>query len=97
MMAGRYPQAVPETEEPPVGARSGGGDGNGSLVRHRLAELEKRIERIEDSVRSIKDLCIEMNTKLDEKASKSYVLTIFGVTGGVAVFTFIGHVLLRLL
>ena len=36
-----------------------------------------------------------MNTKLDEKASKSCVLWLFGAAGGIALLTFIGHVLLR--
>ena len=50
---------------------------------------------VESTVKSINDLCIKIDTKLDEKAGKSYVLTIFGVTGGLAVLTFIGHIYLR--
>ena len=33
---------------------------------------------LESAVKSINDLCIQMNAKLDAKASRSYVLTIFG-------------------
>lgn len=50
---------------------------------------------VETTVKSINDLCIKIDTKLDEKASKSYVVTIFGVTGGLAVLTFIGYIFLR--
>ena len=53
------------------------------------------MDGLETTVKSINDLCIEINTKLDERASKSYVLTIFAATGGVAVLSFIGHILLR--
>ena len=67
--------------------RGGTNGGNGNLVGHRLAELERRMEKIEGAVGGINDLCIQMNAKLDEKASKSYVLTIFALTGGLAVLS----------
>ena len=74
---------------------NGNGGGNGGLVNYRLSELERRMEKLEDVVSSINDICIQMNEKLDEKASKSYVLTIFALTGGVLILSFVGHVILR--
>ena len=85
-----------EQQRAPVHVGGNGGNG-GDLTNHRLGELERRMAQIEATAKQINDLCIEMNTKLDEKASKTYVLTIFGVTGGLAVLTFIGHVMLRAL
>ena len=55
------------------------------------------MEKIESAVSSINPLCIEMNTKLDEKASKSYVLTIFAFTGSLAVLSLVGHAIIRTL
>ena len=77
--------------------QGGTNGGNGNLVGHRLAELERRMEKIESAVSSINPLCIEMNTKLDEKASKSYVLTIFAFTGSLAVLSLVGHAIIRTL
>ena len=75
---------------------NGNNGGNGDkLVDHRLTELERRMAALETGVKTINDTVIEINTKMDGLASKSYVLTIFGMTGGLAVLTFIGHLLLR--
>ena len=53
------------------------------------------MENLEAGVKQINDTAIEINTTLKGLATKSYVLTIFGATGGVAVATFIGHIVLR--
>ena len=80
----------------PTPPRTGGiGGGNGSLVNHRLAALESRMDRLEGLVKEVNDICIEIRTKLDEKANKSYVLTIFALTGGIAILTLVGHLIIR--
>lgn len=75
--------------------RNGGGGGSGPLLEHRLSELERRMASLELTAKSINDTVIEINTTLGSVATKTYVLTIFGVTGGLAVLTFIGHIVLR--
>ena len=82
------PTSPPQTTPP-----APGGNGNGN----RLTELERRMTALEAGMKTINDTVIEINTKMDGLASKSYVLTIFGMTGGLAVLTFIGHVLIRTL
>ena len=67
------------------------------VQEHRLTELERRMTALEAGMKSINDTVIEINAKMDGLASKTYVLTIFGMTGGLAVLTFIGHVLIRTL
>ena len=77
----------------------GGSNGNGGLLKYRLAELERRMTALEATTRSINETVIRIDEKLsglsETAASKAYVLTIFGVTGGIAVLTFIGHIVLR--
>ena len=67
------------------------------MMEHRLSELERRMDNLEGTVKSINDTVIEINTKLDGVASKSYVLTIFAVTGGVALLSILGHLLVRVM
>lgn len=50
---------------------------------------------LESTVKQINDTVIEINANVKNLASKSYVLGIFGATAGVAVLSFIGHMLLR--
>ena len=53
------------------------------------------MDRLEGLVKEVNDICIEIRTKLDEKANKSYVLTIFALTGGIAILTLVGHLIIR--
>ena len=53
------------------------------------------MENLEKGVKQVNDTVIEINTTIKALATKSYVLTIFGVTGGLAVLTPIGHIVLR--
>ena len=69
-----------ETEDPPSAPGSGGGGGNGGLTRHRLDELERRMNGVEGELRQLNTTCTRIETKMDEIASKSYVLKAFGIT-----------------
>ena len=73
----------------------GSNGGNGNLVNYRLNQLEEKVGKIEETLQSVNQLCIKIDTKLDEKASKSYVLTTFSVALVVAVTTIIAHVIIR--
>lgn len=86
---------LPQTPSGPP--QSSGNNGGSSLVEHRLSELERRMNNLEGTVKSINDTVIEINTKLDDVASKTYVLTIFAVTGGLALLSILGHLLVRVL
>ena len=67
------------------------------MVAYRLDELERRMGEWETDVKSIGKTVTEINTKMDSIATKAYVLTLFGITGGLAVLAFIGHLLIRIL
>ncbi len=84
-----------ETASPTQSAGGTNGGNGGGLVSHGLAELERRVTALESYVKSINDRVIEINAKMDSLANKTYVLTIFGITGGMAVLTFLGHIALR--
>ena len=85
---------TPEGSPAPGG---GGGNGNGGLTRHRLSELERRMGVVEGKVDELVTTCTRIETKLDEIASKSYVLRIFGGTAVVLILSIVGHVLIRTL
>ena len=87
MMASTDENVVPIGTAP----STNGGD---RLVEHRLKELEKRMHAMEADVKSTNSLYIEMNTKLDGKASESLLYKIFAVTLGLVVALFVGHVIL---
>jgi len=74
---------------------SGNGGGDGRLTEHRLTELERRMSALEEKADSIRDSCTRIETKLDGMASKTFVLTIFGLTGGGLLISLIGHLLIR--
>ena len=71
--------------------------GNGSIVIHRLSELERRMGILETKVDNLSTTCTRIETKLNDIASKSYVLWIFGVTVAVLVLSLVGHAVVRLL
>ena len=91
-MAASNDNVVPISSSLP---RTGDNGNGGGIINHRLAELERRLEKLEATAQKINDLCIKMNTKLDSKASEVYVLKIFGVTGGLLVVSLVGHAVLR--
>lgn len=95
-MAGRHLHPV-DAEDPPGGAGTSGGNGNGGLTRHRLNELERRMGTLEGKVDDLVVTCAEIKTKLDEIASKSYVLWIFGGTAAVLILSLVGHLMIRTL
>ena len=76
---------------PPHG---GNGDGGG-VTGFRLGELERRMGVIEGKVDDLTNTCTRIETKLNELASKSYVLWIFGGTAAVIILSILGHMLLR--
>lgn len=110
-MSGQSHLSAVEAENPPQSKGDSNGGNSGGLVSDRLTELERRVTLLEADVKSINDTVIEINTKMDSLpseatvveistkmdslASKSYVLKIFGITGGMAVLTFLGHIALR--
>lgn len=74
-----------------------GNGGNGGVIDYRLRELERRVERLENKIDEMNDLLIEINTKMNEKASKSWILyTVLG-TIGVAILSVFIHIGIRLL
>ena len=79
------------------GGHRGNGDGGDDIAVYRLDQMEHRLRQIEADVKSINETVVKVNTKMDALATKEYVLTIFGITGGFAILTFIGHLLLRTL
>ena len=81
-------------------ARIGGqndGDGNGNLIRHRLNDLERRMGVLEGKVDALALTCARIEEKLSDIPSKSYVLSVFGVTLGMLIVSLVGHVLIRLI
>ena len=52
---------------------------------------------VEGKVDELVTTCTRIETKLDEIASKSYVLWMFGGTAAVLILTIVGHVLIRTL
>ncbi len=80
---------------------SGSGGGNGNLTRHRLNDLERRMEKLESKVDDLIGLCARIDEKLNEVASKSYVLRILCVTVvvtiGGSLATVIVHAIMRTL
>ncbi len=81
-----------------TGDTNGNGPTNGGgILAYRVGEIERRLDSLEAKVDSINSTVIEINTTLKSLATKTYVLTIFGVTGGVAVVTLIAHLLIRVL
>ncbi|MCY3883981.1 MAG: hypothetical protein OXG24_03595 [Gammaproteobacteria bacterium] len=80
----------PQTPNEPSGS-------NGNLTNYRLTELERRTSEIEKDIKSINDLCIEINTKLNNFASKALLWQIFVGVLTASVITFIGHIVLRTL
>ena len=77
-----------------LGGRNDNG-GNGNLIRYRLGELERRMGVLEDKVDGLIVICTEINGKLSDLASKTYVLQIFGVTAAVLALTLVGHLFIR--
>ena len=88
------PLRAVETEDPPSGAGSGGGNGNGGLTRYRLEELERRMTGVEGKVDLLINTCTKIETRMDELASKSYILRVFGATAAVLVLSLVGHLLI---
>lgn len=76
---------------------SGNGGGNGNLTRHRLKDLERRMETLEGKVDDLIGLCTRLDEKLNEVASKSYVLWILCGTIGALLATVIIHAVMRTL
>ena len=93
-MSERGENVVELRSQEALGGRNGNG-GNGTLVRYRLGELERRMGVLEDKVDRLIVTCTEINGKLSDLASKSYVLQIFVVTAAVLVLTLVGHLLIR--
>lgn len=93
----RRPLHAVDTEDPPGGSGTGGRNGNGGLARYRLDELERRMGTLEGEVRELVTKCTRIETKLDEIASKSYVLWIFVGTVAASIVTIVGHLLIRTL
>ena len=83
-----------ETASPTQSGGGANGGNGGGLVSHMLTELERRATSLEADIKSINATVIEINAKMDSLANKTYVLTIFGITGGMAVLTFLGHIVL---
>ena len=68
-----------------------------STTRHRLKDLERRMETLEGKVDDLIGLCTRLDEKLNEVASKSYVLWIFCGTVGTLLATVIIHAVMRTL
>ena len=76
---------------------STGNNSNGGLTNHRLSELERRMGVIEGKVDDLVKTCERIEEKLNQTASKSYVLWIFGGTASVGALTIVGHMFVRTL
>ena len=93
---GRLAQITPGQQEIQRGGHNNGG-GSGNLVNHRLDRLEERVGKMEETLNKINTLCTKIDTKLDEKANKSYVLWIFVGTLGSGLVTIVIHIAIRML
>ena len=60
MTTGEVHHLQPAPPQFPTGAN--GGIGFGNLTRHRIADLERRMEAVETDIRKISDTCIEIRT-----------------------------------
>ena len=96
-MVGRadHLRSVGEGDEPQREADGGRRNGNGDITQHRLGELERRMGIVESKVDGLIVTCTEINGKLSDIASKSYVLQVFGVTAAILVLTLVGHLVIR--
>jgi len=75
--------------------QTGDNGGGGGLTAFRLAELERRVDRLEERIGDLKSACDKITTKVDELPSKSYVLWHTVVVVVVALFTLLGHLAIR--
>ena len=83
---------------PPGDTHRRGSDSNGNGVHgFRLNELERRVGTLEGKVDRINDLCVKIETKLDTLATTAFVWKIFAGTVVLAVATFLGHLMIRIL
>ena len=83
-----------DASEPPQDRSKPPGNGNG-VHGYRLDALEKRLEKLESNLGDINNRTIAIESKLDNVATKNYVLWIFVVTMGVSIFGLLGHLLIR--
>lgn len=81
---------------PPGGNTGGPGDGgNEGLTSYRLGELERRVWNLESKVDDIHTICTRIETRLEGMATMTYVLKVFGISGGVLFLTLVGHLIIR--
>lgn len=90
------PQVNGDDYEAPGGSPKRGGNGNGGgAPNFRLSELERRVGILERKIGELNDLCIKIDTKLENVATTTSLWKVFAGTLGISVATFIGHILLR--
>lgn len=61
----------------------------------KRVKLERRVGILESKIGEINDLCIKIDTKLENVATTTSLWKVFAGTLGISVATFIGHILLR--
>ena len=60
-----------------------------------MTHLERRVERLEGAVREIRDLCIEIETRMENLTTKEYVMRHTLYVVAICILTLLGHVGLR--
>ena len=78
-----------------LGGPNSNGGGSGDLTNYRLERLEDRMGVVESKVDDLIVTCARIDEKLNNLASKSYVLWIFGGTALTLIVTIVGHLLIR--
>lgn len=88
----RGPQPVPPTPSEPPRSRE-----NGNVTQFRVQELERRVAGAEHTLADVQQRVIAIEERMKEVATKSQVAYLVAIVAGLAVFTILGHVALRLL
>ena len=76
---------------------NGNGGGNGGVLEHRVTEIERRLSVVESDLKQINNTCIEINTKLEDLATNSFVWKIFAGMLGLVLLSLVGHALIRVI
>lgn len=88
------PAAPPGAIKPPA---TSNGNGQSQIRDYRLDRLESDVKEIRANVEEIKEKVFTIAESMNHMATKAFVLSIFGVTGGVLMFSIFIHIGIRLL
>ena len=74
---------------------NGNGNGDSRLANYRLGELERRMDTIEGKADDLISRAVKIEERLNEVATKSYVLWVVIIVAGGSFATLVGHLIVR--